>query len=73
LTYDVRSRQGALLLAHGECCDMSACIALFEAIDPAVRYIETRWAERGTSWTNSRLDTSYRRHNGTWTAEQRRG
>ena len=36
LAYDFRSHTGQLYLPEGHCCDMTGCIALFEAIDPNV-------------------------------------
>ncbi len=56
---------GTLTMEDGCCCDMSGCIAMFEAIDPMVRKIET-WRVP----TGAIRDTTYRKkENGRWTAE----
>ena len=41
LVYDAANKRGILRVAAGTYCDMAACTALFEAIDPAACRIET--------------------------------
>ena len=41
LTYDFVRRVGALNMLRNDRCDMAACIALFERIDPNVERITT--------------------------------
>jgi hypothetical protein len=41
LEYDFKERVGTLLAAPYQRCDMGACIALFEKIDPKVKTIFT--------------------------------
>jgi hypothetical protein len=60
LTYDFKSQRGDLRIAEDECCDMSACIKLFEAIDSGVRKIET--------YAGDVLDTIYWRSGFGWEA-----
>lgn len=65
LHYDAGARRGVLQMPAGQCCDMRACIALFERIDAAVEVIETV--------AGGEADTVYRRRpGGRWTAEDRR-
>jgi hypothetical protein len=40
LEYDFQTRKGRLVVDHESCPDMTACIALFGAIDPHVNFIE---------------------------------
>jgi hypothetical protein len=61
LHYDFATRRGTATLAAGGCTDMAGCIALFQRIDPDVRYIKT--------FSGSRPDTWYTRDTtGTWQA-----
>jgi hypothetical protein len=62
LTYDFSTRTGTLRMPEGDCCDMSACITLFQAINPKVRRIET--------FAGATPDTIYIRAgtSATWTA-----
>lgn len=53
LTYDFAARYGDLRMHEGDCCDMTGCVALFEAIDPGVLIIQT--------WSGRALDTAYMR------------
>jgi hypothetical protein len=41
LAYDFGTRAGAIYFPDGDCCDMGGCLALFRAIDPGVRLIQT--------------------------------
>lgn len=41
LTYEFNTRTGTLVMGDGDCCDMRGCIAVFQAIDPDVRQINT--------------------------------
>jgi len=41
LEYDFVKCTGRLYMADGDCCDMSACVQLFMAIDRHVKRIET--------------------------------
>lgn len=51
MTYSFRERRGRLDTEEGCCCDMIGCIALFAAIDPEVREIETfAGEERDTAY-----------------------
>lgn len=58
--YDFRAGKGTLYLPAGDCCDMSGCIAFFEAIDPKVQAIDT--------FSGGKRDTGYRRHGSDWSA-----
>lgn len=60
LAYDFRTRCGELRMPDDECCDMSACVALFEVIDPSVKKIET--------YAGAILDTVYWRSGFGWEA-----
>jgi hypothetical protein len=57
--YDFRTRTGRLDFPTGDCCDMSGAIALFKAVDPSVRVIET--------FAGGEPDTVYRL-DGEWSA-----
>lgn len=64
LRYDVKSGIGKLVMADGDACSMSACIELFEGIDPQVQTIRT--------YSGPSPDTSYHRDNdkpGGWVAK----
>lgn len=39
INYNCEQRGGMLFVATGECCDMTACIKLFETVDPDVETI----------------------------------
>jgi len=41
VSYDFRKKTGTLGMAPYHCCNMSACIAFFCRIDPAVKRIDT--------------------------------
>ena len=41
IAYDFDRKTGLLKMVSGDCCDMSACVALFERIDPDVKRIDT--------------------------------
>src|SRR5262245_1346871 len=58
--YDVGRRTGQLHVTHGCCCDMQACIDLFEGIDSHVEIVIT--------YVGARADTIYSRTNGRWSA-----
>ena len=60
LTYDFRSRTGQLYLLDGDCCDMTGCVDLFEAIDPTVTAIDT--------YSGDEADTVYRKQGTEWRA-----
>jgi len=45
-------------MVAGDCCDMSGCIAAFEAIDPKVERIDTV--------SGNAPDTSYEKRHGEW-------
>ena len=60
LAYDFRSRTGQLYLPDGHCCDMTGCIALFQAIDPDVTAIKT--------YSGDKADTAYRKKGTEWKA-----
>ena len=45
-------------MESGNCCDMNGCIALFEAIDPLVKQIET--------FAGAKCDTTYVRREKGW-------
>lgn len=60
LSYDFRTRTGELYLPDSNCCDMTGCLELFEAIDPSVVAIETR--------SGNRADTAYRKVGVDWKA-----
>lgn len=52
--YDFDRKTGMLVMAAGDCCDMSGCISLFENIDPDVERIRTvSGAEEDTSYFRS--------------------
>lgn len=51
LAYDFETKTGTLNMPPMNCCDMSACIALFEKIDPGVKRIDT--------FSGKNQDTSY--------------
>ena len=53
LAYDFCTQTGRLDFPEGDCCDMSGAIALFTAIDPGVRQIET--------FAGGKPDTVYQR------------
>jgi hypothetical protein len=58
LEYDFVARLGRIYMAEGDCCDMTACIALFKRIDPGVRTIQT--------FSGGVDDTVYRLIDGAW-------
>jgi hypothetical protein len=58
--YDVARRTGQLHMPDGCCCDMQACIDLFQGIDAHVEVIFT--------YAGARADTIYSRTNGKWSA-----
>jgi hypothetical protein len=60
LSYDFDEKVGTLVMEDGDCCDMAGCIALFEAIDPAVKGIATISGEQP--------DTMYVRSASGWVA-----
>lgn len=60
LVYDFRRRTGELYLPDANCCDMTGCVELFEAIDPKVVAIDTR--------SGDRADTAYRKEGAEWKA-----
>lgn len=60
LAYDFKMRRGGLRMSDDECWDMSACIALVEAIDSSVKKIET--------YAGAVLDTTYWRSGRGWSA-----
>jgi len=60
LGYDFDTRVGRLVLAEGECVDMTGCVSIFERIDPNVRQIQTVAGEE--------LDTVYTRTTAGWLA-----
>lgn len=62
LSYDFDARAGQLINAADECCDMRACVRLFEGIDPRVLRIDT--------FAGEKRDTVYMRprKNGKWEA-----
>jgi hypothetical protein len=64
LTYEFNTRTGRLDMPEHNCCDMTGAIALFQAIDPKVRFIET--------FAGGVSDTSYRRQGDKWEAVDRR-
>jgi hypothetical protein len=41
LTYDYRTRTGAIYFPPGNCCDMRACVGRFVALDADVQLIRT--------------------------------
>ena len=45
LIYDRASRTGRLYMTANHCCDMSGCLDIFKAIDPAVRHVKTFMGE----------------------------
>jgi hypothetical protein len=60
LGYDFHSRTGRLYMAHGNCCDMTGCVELFEAIDSEAEAIHT--------YSGDKADTAYRREGKKWKA-----
>jgi hypothetical protein len=60
LSYDFAQHVGLLLMAEGECCDMTGCVRLFEAIDPNCARIETV--------SGKEIDTAYVRNERGWRA-----
>jgi hypothetical protein len=60
LTYDFVNREGRLVMAKNNCCDMDGCINLFTDIDPEVRMIET--------FAGDLRDTLYLRSRDKWVA-----
>lgn len=60
MEYDFSGKNGNLLFADGECCDMNGAIKFFEAIDKDVRTINTR--SRGKNLV------SYLHETGEWVA-----
>lgn len=58
--YDFATRRGRLVMGDRSCTDMSACIALFKAIDPKVEIICT--------FAGERADTIYALRNREWEA-----
>lgn len=60
VAYDFETRAGRLRMAPEDCCDMSACVALFTTIDPTVRAIET--------FAGEVPDTIYKRLGNRWHA-----
>lgn len=60
MAYDFGERLGMLVIAEGECTDMTGCIAFFERIDPNVRQIQTVAGDE--------FDTVYTRTPGGWEA-----
>lgn len=60
LAYNFKTRHGELRMPNDECCDMPACIAMFEAIDSRVKKIET--------YAGDILDTTYWRSGLGWKA-----
>jgi hypothetical protein len=58
VSYDFRTRCGRLDMEGGDCCDMTACIAFFRAIDPQVSKIET--------FSGEEPDTSYIKRSWGW-------
>lgn len=61
--YDFGERRGRLHMAANNCCEMSACIRLFEALDPEVKTIST--------YAGGVPDTIYRRQPDGWQAALR--
>jgi hypothetical protein len=41
LSFDFANKRGELHLPPNCCCDMSGCIAVFQAIDPEVKEVQT--------------------------------
>jgi hypothetical protein len=60
LEYDFQQRRGALRMPSRNCCDMRACIDLFERVDPKVSLIET--------FSGGKRDTQYVRRGSHWSA-----
>lgn len=60
LLYDFTSQTGTLNMGEEQCCDMSACIALFTAIAQDVQRIDT--------FAGDRPDTTYTLSRGEWRA-----
>ncbi|MEQ1406432.1 hypothetical protein ABK249_15990 [Neorhizobium sp. Rsf11] len=58
LSYDFKTKTGRLDMALGESCDMTACIDLFQGIDPKVTTIKT--------YSGTKADTSYHRKGRAW-------
>jgi hypothetical protein len=61
LAYDFDDLAGEIYLPPGDCCDMRACIKLFEAIDERVARIDT--------YSGVVHDTSYIKGYTGWRAE----
>ena len=60
IIYDFEERLGVIVIADGECTDMTGCCAMFKRIDPNVRQIQTVAGEE--------LDTVYTRTDTGWEA-----
>jgi hypothetical protein len=60
VVYDFDTRNGKLVMAEGNSCDMAGCIALFSRIDPEVESIETI--------AGNKTDTCYQRKGQKWRA-----
>ena len=58
LVYDFRSHTGQLYVLDGECGDMTACVTIFEGIDPKVAAIDT--------YSGGKSDMTYRKVGGEW-------
>ena len=41
IEYDFVARRGVLVMAEGDCCDMTGCIRLFSRLDQDVQRIDT--------------------------------
>lgn len=54
ISYDFPNKEGVLMMAESNCCDMDGCIAFFKRVDPNVRAIRT--AAGGVEDTMYRLD-----------------
>jgi hypothetical protein len=54
IRYDFILKYGTVVIDDHGCTDMSGCIAFFERIDPAVRFIQTH--------SGGRPDTAYKRN-----------
>lgn len=60
LSYDFGTQTAELYLPATNCCDMTGCVELFEAIDPKVVAINTH--------SGDRIDTAYRKAGAEWKA-----
>jgi hypothetical protein len=65
LAYDFDTRTGTLHIPSNECCNMTACIALFEQIDAGVEQINTV--------AGNKPDTIYQHKGGQWLASDNGG